>query len=119
MRIFIFKSQANSALRAFAGEAGGQKLPSQFGPWHAIGVIRDDKEPPFNVKRDVIEKAIAGDGYQLFKMKSKKEAVAISRPLNIGVNHRARGCPAHFHFRKVGAATRPGWRASRQKRRRR
>ena len=36
MRIFIFKSQANNTLRAFAGEAGGQKLPSQFGPWHAI-----------------------------------------------------------------------------------
>jgi hypothetical protein len=71
MRIFIFKSQVNSALRAFAGEAGGQKLPSQFGPWHAIGVIRDDKDPPFNVKRDVIEQAIAGPGYQLFKVKPK------------------------------------------------
>ena len=71
MRIFIFKSQANSALRAFAGEAGGQKLPSQFAPWHAIGVIRADKDPPFNVKRDVIEKAIAGPGYQLFKVKPK------------------------------------------------
>ena len=29
MRIFIFKSPANSGLRAFAGEAGGQKLPTQ------------------------------------------------------------------------------------------
>ena len=44
MRIFIFKSQANNTLRAFAGEAGGQKLPSQFGPWHAIGVIREAVE---------------------------------------------------------------------------
>ena len=74
MRIFIFKSQANSTLRAFAGEAGGQKLPSQFGPWHAIGVIRADKEPPFNVKRDVIEQAIAGPGSQLFKVKPKVAA---------------------------------------------
>jgi len=57
-----------------AGEAGGQKLPSQFGPWHAIGVIRADKEPPFNVKRDVIEQAIAGPGYQLFKVKPKVAA---------------------------------------------
>ena len=76
MRIFIFKSAAKSGLRAFAGEAGGQKLPSNLGPWHAIGVIRADKDPPFNVKRDVIEKAIAGEGYQLFKVKAKKEAVA-------------------------------------------
>lgn len=74
MRIFIFKSQVNSLLRAFTGEPGGDKLPSQFGPWHAIGVIRADKDPPFNVERAVIEKAIAGAGYQLFKMKAKAPA---------------------------------------------
>jgi hypothetical protein len=39
-------------------------------------VIRADKDPPFNVKRDVIEQAIAGAGYQLFKVKPK--AVAAS-----------------------------------------
>ena len=71
MRIFIFKSAAKGELRAFAGEAGGQKLPSNLGPWHAIGVIREDKAPPFNVSRDVIEKAIAGEGFQLFKVKPK------------------------------------------------
>jgi len=76
MRIFIFKSEANSVLRAFAGEPGGQKLPSQFGPWHAIGVIREDKAPPFNVKRDVIEQAIESQGFQLFKMKPKTAAAS-------------------------------------------
>jgi hypothetical protein len=50
------------------------RSPAQFAPWHAIGVIRDDKDPPFNVKRDVIEKAIAGPGYQLFKVKPKTAA---------------------------------------------
>ncbi len=74
MRIFIFKSAAKSGLRAFAGEAGGQKLPTNLGPWHAIGVIREDKAPPFNVSRDVIEKAIEGPGYQLFKVKPKAAA---------------------------------------------
>jgi hypothetical protein len=71
MRLFIFKSQVNDKLRAFAGEPGGQKLPSQFAPWHAIGVVRADKAPPFNVSRDVIEEAIAGQGFQLFKVKPK------------------------------------------------
>ena len=74
MRIFIFKSAAKSGLRAFAGEAGGQKLPTSLGPWHAIGVIREDKTPPFNVSRDVIEKAITGEGFQLFKVKPKAAA---------------------------------------------
>ena len=71
MRIYIFKSAAKSGLRAFAGEAGGQKLPTNLGPWHAIGVIREDKTPPFNVSRDTIEQAIAGQGFQLFKVKPK------------------------------------------------
>jgi hypothetical protein len=74
MRIFIFKSAAKSGLRAFAGEAGGQKLPTRLGPWHAIGVVREDKTPPFNVSRDVIEKAITGEGFQLFKVKPKAAA---------------------------------------------
>jgi hypothetical protein len=74
MRIFIFKSGAKNELRAFAGEAGGQKLPSNLGPWHAIGVIREDKTPPFNVSRDTIEQAIAGQGFQLFKVKPKAAA---------------------------------------------
>jgi hypothetical protein len=76
MRIFIFKSQANSALRAFAGDPGGQKLPSKFGPWHAIGVIREDKAPPFSVSRDTIEKAIADQGFQLFRMKAGTKTAA-------------------------------------------
>jgi hypothetical protein len=73
--MFIFKSQVNSELRAFAGDAGGDKLPSKFAPWHAVGVVRADKEPPYNLSRDVIEQAIAGQGFQLFKMKAKKTAV--------------------------------------------
>ena len=76
MRIFIFKSQPRTDLRAFAGDPGGQKLPSQFAPWHAIGVIRADKAPPFNVSRDAIEKGIAENGYQLFKLKADAKADA-------------------------------------------
>ena len=74
MRIFIFKSQANAALRAFAGDPAGEKLPSRFGPWHAVGVIRPDKEPPYSLSRGVIEEAITEQGFQLFRMKSKKVA---------------------------------------------
>ena len=60
MRIFMFKSDFNG-LRAFAGDSGGEKLPSRLGTWHAIGVIRQDKEPPFNLGRDVIELSAVSD----------------------------------------------------------
>jgi len=76
MRIFIFKSEKSPALRAFAGDSEGSKLPQQHGPWHAIGVIRADKAPPFNVSRDAIEKGIAENGYQLFKLKTDAKADA-------------------------------------------
>ncbi len=72
MNIFIFKSEANRELRAFSDDQGGQKLPKQFRPWHAVGVIKPDGTPPNKLPRDVIEKSIAETGYQLYKMKSDK-----------------------------------------------
>src|SRR5215510_6848117 len=69
MRIFIFKSDVNSKLRAFSDDQGGHKLPAQFRPWHAIGVIRPDSVPPHNLNREVIEASITTDGFQLWRMK--------------------------------------------------
>jgi hypothetical protein len=44
--IFIFKSETSSDLRAFSDDQGGHKLPAQFRPWHAIGVVRPESVPP-------------------------------------------------------------------------
>lgn len=74
MRLFMFKSEKNRELRAFAGDPGGQQLPARHGPWHAVGVVRDEKEPPHKMSRDVIEKSIADQGFQLYRMKEKKTA---------------------------------------------
>ncbi len=70
MNIYIFKSQANPELRAFSGDQGGQSLPKQFRPWHAVGVLKPGVAPPNNLSRDVIEKSVADGGFQLWKMKS-------------------------------------------------
>jgi hypothetical protein len=69
MRIFIFKSEANPELQAFSDDQGGHKLPAQFRPWHAIGVIRPESVPPHNLNRGVIEASITSDGFQLWRMK--------------------------------------------------
>lgn len=73
MRIYIFKSEANDSLRAFAGDPGGSKLPTQFRPWHAVGVIGPDKDPPHKLSRADIERAIDGAGFQLWRMKAKSK----------------------------------------------
>lgn len=70
MRIYIFRSDAGTDLRAFAGDPAGDKLPDQFRPWHAVGVIPAEKAPPHNLSRDRIEKAIKNDGYQLWRLKA-------------------------------------------------
>jgi hypothetical protein len=70
LRIFIFTSEASNGLRAFAGDPAGSKLPRQHGPWHATGVIRDDKAPPHSFSRAAIEKAIDETGFQLWRMKA-------------------------------------------------
>jgi hypothetical protein len=73
MHMFIFKSEASRGLRAFSDDVGGQKLPAQFRPWHAVGVVRADAAPPHNLDRAAIEAAIADSGYQLWRMKSDKK----------------------------------------------
>jgi hypothetical protein len=71
MRLFIFKSEANTALRAFAGDAAGRDLPDQFRPWRPIGAVLSGNAPPYNLSRDTIEKAIGAHGFQLWRVKPK------------------------------------------------
>ncbi len=74
MRFYIFRSEANSDLRAFAGDVAGSKLPEKFRPWHAVGVVGAGKAPPHNLPRDEIEKAIDIRGFQLWRIKPKAKA---------------------------------------------
>jgi hypothetical protein len=71
MRIFIFKSAARPDLRAFSGDLAGAQLPDQFRPWHAIGAIAPDRDPPHNLSRDTIEAAIKDNGFQLWRFSKK------------------------------------------------
>jgi hypothetical protein len=73
MRIYVFRSETKADLRAFAGDIAGSKLPDQFRPWHAVGVINADKKPPHNLPRATIEKAIEDQGFQLWRMKPKAD----------------------------------------------
>jgi hypothetical protein len=73
MRLFMFKSEGNRGLRAFAGDPAGEKLPSRHGPWTAVGVVREDKEPPFHMKRESIEKGISDEGFQFYRMKKPED----------------------------------------------
>jgi hypothetical protein len=72
MRLYIFKSEAKDGLRAFAGDSAGSKLPGQFRPWHAIGVVSPERSPPHALSRPAIEKAIGEHGFQLWRVKDKE-----------------------------------------------
>ena len=74
MRIYVFKSETRNALRAFAGDLVGDKLPGNHGPWTATGVIGPGAAPPHNFSREAIEEAIAMQGFQLWRMKSEAPA---------------------------------------------
>jgi hypothetical protein len=71
MRIFVFKSESNANLRAFAGDLDGSRLPDRLGPWNAVGSIAANGEPPHQLSRVQIEKAINEQGFQLWRMKPK------------------------------------------------
>jgi hypothetical protein len=74
MKLFMFKSEGNGELRAFTADAGGEQLPARHGPWTAVGVVREDKDPPYNMSRDLIGKSITDQGFQLYKVKKKTAA---------------------------------------------
>ena len=74
MRLFMFKSESNRELRAFAKDPGGEQLPSRHGPWTAVGVVAEEKAPPHAMSRTAIEQSIADQGFQLYKKKKKAAA---------------------------------------------
>jgi hypothetical protein len=75
MRLYLFRSDANMELRAFAADLTGSKLPAQFRPWHAVGAVAAGNSPPYQLDRKTIEQAISKQGFQLWRMK-RKEKVA-------------------------------------------
>lgn len=75
MRLFIFKSETKPELRAFGADLVGSQLPKQFSPWRAIGAVAPDRDPPHTLSRDVIETAIKTQGFQLWRMSKKDEAL--------------------------------------------
>lgn len=68
IRIYIFKSETRKHLRAFAGDPRGSKLPDHHGPWTATGIIGPSSAPPHRMSREVIEKAIAKEGFQMWRL---------------------------------------------------
>jgi len=76
MRIYIFKSEANDALYAFAGDVDGSKLPTTFAPWQPEGAVEAGVPPPHNLSRFRIESAIKLNGFQLWRMKQKLMAAS-------------------------------------------
>jgi hypothetical protein len=70
-RLFIFRSEANPDLRAFAADLAGMALPSQFRPWRAIGAVGPEDDPPHKLSRTVIETAIDDCGFQLWRLTKK------------------------------------------------
>jgi hypothetical protein len=69
MLIYMFASEANPNLHAFAGDPSGSKLPENHAPWIAAGLIKSDQHPPHRFSRAKIEAAIKLSGFQLWRLK--------------------------------------------------
>ena len=76
MRIYMFKSETQQKLQAFAGDLLGSQLPERHGPWTAIGAVGPDNAPPHNFSRAAIEKAIGSAGFQLWRLRDEAQARA-------------------------------------------
>lgn len=71
--LFMFRSSTSETLWGFDHNSAGEHLPSKFGPWTGIGVLRPDQSPPAGLSRSAIETGVAANGYQLWRKKLKPE----------------------------------------------
>jgi hypothetical protein len=71
MRLFMFKTDQHG-FQAFAGDAEGSRLPEQFAPWVADGVVEEGRRLPHNIHRSTIESAVKFAGFQLWRVKTKE-----------------------------------------------
>jgi len=71
MRLFIFESEANTGLRAFAGDAAGRKLPDQFRPWREIGSGPLGERSSLQTVPRYDRRGISAHGFQLWRVKPK------------------------------------------------
>ena len=76
IRIYIFKSETRKNLRAFAADPRGSRLPDHHGPWTAVGIIGPSSAPPHNMSREGIEKAIATEGFQMWRLVETERSAA-------------------------------------------
>jgi hypothetical protein len=70
MKLYIFRSETKNDLRAFCGDLKGSRLQDRFRPWQAIGVVRPDRPPPHALPGAEIERSIATQGFQLWRLKA-------------------------------------------------
>lgn len=82
MHLFIFRSEHAPELSCYCSDARGAGLPERFAPWAAVGVLRQDQDPPNNLSRAAIEAGVTANGYQLMRAKPRavrKASKAVSQ----------------------------------------
>ena len=87
--IYTFKSETRATLRAFAGDYDGSKLPEKFGPCSVTGQTTAGVALPHRIGRPEVERAIAEEGYQLWRLKDDPPPDAPAPPTRKAAPRRA------------------------------
>jgi hypothetical protein len=65
--LYMFRSEKNAELNAFAASASGERLPPKYAPWIGTGSLSPHAAPPFGLSRAAVEKGVAANGFQLWR----------------------------------------------------
>jgi hypothetical protein len=68
--LYIFRSDKNSDMCAFAFDALGSALPDKLAPWTSIGTVLPGRSPPHGLSRSGAEERIRSEGYVLWRLKA-------------------------------------------------
>jgi hypothetical protein len=68
--LYIFRSDTNAEIYAFAATAKGEALPGKYAPWSMTGTVLPTRSLPHGLNRQAAEKGVADAGFQLWRMKN-------------------------------------------------
>lgn len=78
---YLFRSENDPQLQAFADDAAGSKLPAENGPWTLVRQVSGDENWTHTTTRDVVAAGVAANGFLLLMGEGTGNQPTSSKPV--------------------------------------
>lgn len=78
---YLFRSETDPQLQAFADDSAGSRLPAENGPWILVRLVSADEDWTHTTTRDVVAAGVATNGFLLIAGDATGEQSTSSKPV--------------------------------------